>query len=91
MSAQKPDPIFSILGAIFRKAEEEEGVVLVDELHTVLEKADESYQVGYVDAEALKLANGALYEMRETRSKYLTVAAKVLADASRDRTPRRSL
>lgn len=91
MSEEEPKQMFSCLGAIFRQAEKEEGVVVVDKLRIVFEEADDNYRVGIRDVEALRLAKGALDRMWESRSKYSAEAAKVLADASRDRTLRQSL
>lgn len=91
MSEREPKQMFSTLEAIFRQAEQEEGVALVTELPSVYEKADENYRAGDRDVEALRLVKGTLDQMWESHSKYLTNAAKVLADASRDRMLRQSL
>lgn len=91
MSEKEPKQMFSCLGAIFREAEKEEDVVLVDELRIIFEEPQDKIRVGNRDVEALRLAKGALDQMWKSRSKHLTEAARVLADASRDRTLRQSL
>jgi hypothetical protein len=86
LSEKEPKQMFPCLGAIFRQAEKEGDVVLVDELRIIFEEPQDNIRVGNRDVEALRLAKGALDQMWESRSKHLTEAAKVLADASRDRT-----
>ena len=91
ISEKEPKQMFSILGTIFHRAEQEEGFVLSNEFRTVYEEADEIHGVGYRAVEALRVTKGILHQMWERRSKYFTDAAKVLADASRDRTLRQLL
>ena len=83
--------MFSALEAIFRQAEQEEGVVYLNELGTVFEEADARCKAGYIDVEALRNAKGILHTLWESHSRYLVDAANVLADASRDRMLRYSL
>lgn len=91
MSENGPKQIFSSLGAIFRRAEKENDVVLVDEFRTVFEEADDDSRVGNRDVEALKFTKGLLDQLWESRSRYIASVAEVLADASRDRTLRQLL
>lgn len=91
MSENGPKQIFSSLGAIFRQAEKENDVILVDEFRTVFGEADDHSRVGNRDVEALRFAKGLLDQLWESRSGHIALVAEVLADASRDRTLRQLL
>lgn len=78
--------MFSTLEAIFQQAEETEGGVGVSELRTWAEEDDVQTDVTDMSrVESLTRAKDILQQMWLFNSEFMPQAAKVLADASRDR------
>jgi hypothetical protein len=87
ISNEEQQAMFSTLEAIFQRAEEVEGGVGVSELRAVSTDVDEEYRTsGRRNVEALRDVRRILDQMWWSDSEFMTKAAEVLADGSRDRT-----
>ncbi len=84
LSKENKEQMFSSLGAIFQRAEAE-GVGDFGELGVIFEHADRISRAGHRDVDALRNVKNILHQMWWSNSDFMTQAAQVLADASRDR------
>ncbi|KAH0537223.1 hypothetical protein FGG08_005965 [Glutinoglossum americanum] len=85
LSREEQEVMFSTLEAIFQRAEEAEGGVGVSELRPLSTDVDEEYRTsGGRNVDALRGVRNILDQMWWSESEFMTKAAEVLADGSRD-------
>ncbi len=89
LAERLPPRMFTAVGAIFQQAARDEGIFDpggTDDWRAALVRADESSRRGFIDIAALGLIRKILYHMWSNGPvEDLVKAAKVLADASRER------
>ena len=83
---RKPELMFNALEAIFQRATEQDEEIGagVPSVHVVFERARESARRGYRDVEALRAIKTMLEHMWWRQSEFLVIAARNLADGSRE-------